>query len=180
MSSDFTKENIIHQLEETGKSFSSFCSAIPDELFFLQPENKWSVAQNVVHLISSIKSTSLAYALPKLIIRLYTGKPNRASRSYDELVANYLLKLEQGGRASGKYIPANVLPAEGKEKILNKFLKTETRLISLIKNKWTDAQLDQYIAPHPLLGKITLRELCHFTIYHTLHHQKIIQGRLNS
>jgi hypothetical protein len=33
-----------------------------------------------------------------------------------------------------------------------------------------EAKLDNFIAPHPLLGKITLRELCYFTIYHTQHH----------
>ncbi|MBK7560865.1 MAG: hypothetical protein IPI68_04935 [Chitinophagaceae bacterium] len=30
------------------------------------------------------------------MIRIYTGKPNRPSRTYDELVARYTHKLEQG------------------------------------------------------------------------------------
>ena len=29
-----------------------------------------------------------------------------------------------------------------------------------------EEQPDQYLAPHPLMGRITLRELCYFTIYH--------------
>lgn len=45
--------------------------------------------------------------------------------------------------------------------------------------QWEDAALDQYLAPHPLLGKITLRELGYFTIYHTEHHLAIIKERLN-
>jgi hypothetical protein len=44
--------------------------------------------------------------------------------------------------------------------------------------KWKDDQLDHYIAPHPLLGKLTLRELCYFTIYHAGHHLNIIKARL--
>jgi len=53
------------------------------------------------------------------------------------------------------------------------------RLNSDIEKKWKEPQLDQYIAPHPLLGKITLRELCYFTIYHTKHHLNIIKERLS-
>ena len=49
------------------------------------------------------------------------------------------------------------------------------KLAHAIKLKWKDPQLDQYIAPHPLLGKITLRELGYFTIYHTYHHLETIQ-----
>jgi len=52
------------------------------------------------------------------------------------------------------------------------------KLIIAIEKKSTDTQLDQYIAPHPLLGKITLRELGYFTIYHTQHHLAIIKDRL--
>ena len=51
-------------------------------------------------------------------------------------------------------------------------------LIGNIEKKWSDAKLDKYIAPHPLLGKITLRELAYFTIYHIQHHLSIIRKRL--
>ena len=41
-----------------------------------------------------------------------------------------------------------------------------------------EEDLDRYLAPHPLLGKITLRELAYFTIYHTHHHLQIIKDRM--
>jgi len=44
-----------------------------------------------------------------------------------------------------------------------------------LQKKWKEPQPDAYIAPHPLLGKITLRELVYFTIYHTGHHQEGIR-----
>lgn len=52
------------------------------------------------------------------------------------------------------------------------------KLITAINKNWSDPQLDQYLAPHPLLGKLTLRELGYFTIYHTEHHLNIIKERL--
>jgi DinB superfamily len=174
-----TKEEINKQLREISNEFSSFCSAISNEIFFRQPQEKWSVAQNVTHLITSANMTKLAYRLPKFMVRLYAGKPNRPSRSYDELVAKYKYKLEQGGRASGRFVAKPVLAKEGKENILHTFNRAMEKLEHAIQKNWDDEQLDKYLAPHPLLGKLTLRELCYFTIYHTEHHLNIIKERLN-
>ena len=172
------KKEIIEQLDATSKVFYQFCLSIDDDSFFRQPLEKWSIAQNVKHLIISANTTRLAYLLPKFIIRLYTGKPNRPSRSYEELVMKYKLKLEQGGRASGRFIPEKITKNITKEKWLDDFDKAMKRLVLSIDSKWNEEQLDQYIAPHPLLGKITQRELGYFTIYHTEHHLGIIKDRL--
>jgi hypothetical protein len=178
MPGNLSKEEIVQQLLEASKELTHFSAGVNSELFFYQPASKWSIAQNITHLTIAAKSTIPAFKLPKFIIRLYVGKPNRPSRTYDELVAKYKLKLEQGGRASGRFVPKSVLPTTGKEKILNDFSKAMHRLSVTIQAKWDDPQLDKYIAPHPLLGKITHRELCYFTIYHTWHHLAIIKERL--
>ncbi len=39
-------------------------------------------------------------------------------------------------------------------------------------DSFSEAQLDALILPHPLLGKLTLREMLYFTIYHVQHHEK--------
>jgi DinB superfamily len=173
-----SKEDIILHLNNGSKEFISFCSGIDDSLFFYQPADKWSISQNVTHLVTAANNTRLAFTLPKFIVRLYTGKPNRPSRTYDELVTKYKLKLSQGGRASGRFVPKPVLPSAGKEKTLKIFSTAMSRLTTAVQKRWNDPQLDRYIAPHPLLGKITLRELCYFTIYHTQHHLNIIKERV--
>lgn len=174
---NLSKEEIIQRLRSCSNEFTTFCAKIPGEVFFHQPPVKWSIAQNVKHLVISGTTTKLAFILPKFIVRLYAGKPNRRSRSYDELVNKYKLKLQQGGKASGIYIPKTIDPQTGNENMLNDFLRTMNRLISSIHKNYRDDQLDQFLAPHPLLGKITLRELCYFTIYHTQHHLNIIKER---
>ncbi len=176
MSTHLSKEEIIKRLEEAGNEFSSFCSAVTDESFFRQPASKWSIAQNATHLITSANMTRLAYRLPKFVVRLYTGKPNRASRTYDELVAKYKSKLEKGGKASGRFVAKPVDEKQGKENILRTFNRSMQNLNSTI-SRTKDEDLDRYLAPHPLLGKITFRELGYFTIYHTLHHLAIVKER---
>ncbi len=112
------------------------------------------------------------------MIKWVVGKPNRQSRTYQELVDKYKAKLQQGGKASGPFIPKTMLADYGKEKILNEFADSVNRLANCIEKKWTDPQLDKFIAPHPLLGKITLRELGYFTIHHIRHHLQIIKNRV--
>jgi hypothetical protein len=55
--------------------------------------------------------------------------------------------------------------------------KVTTRHIAAIQKNRTEDDLDNYLVKHPLLGRITLRELCYFTIYHTQHHLNIISSR---
>lgn len=168
---------MIARLNEVSHRFVSTNTAIPVELFFKQPSDKWSIAQNVIHLDKAARITSLAYRLPKFMVRLYGGKPNRPSRTYDELVAKYKLKLEQGGKASGPFIPKPAPAGLGKEKIIQRFESIMNKLSSAIDRNWKEDQFDRYLAPHPLLGKLTLRELIYFTIYHTEHHLAIIKNR---
>jgi uncharacterized damage-inducible protein DinB len=175
-----TKDEIIKQLHAASKEFIDYCSTISADKFFHQPEDKWSAAQNVKHLVISANATRPAFNLPKFFIRLYAGKANRPSRSYDELVTKYKLKLQQGGKASGRFIPQAISSQTQKESLLDSFILAMHKLINAIEKKWTDPQLDQYIAPHPLFGKITLRELCYFTIHHTYHHLASIKERVNS
>ena len=38
---------------------------------------------------------------------------------------------------------------------------------------WKESDLDKYVLPHPLLGKISLREMLYFTDFHILHHNTL-------
>ncbi len=41
-------------------------------------------------------------------------------------------------------------------------------------NNWDEQNIDKYLLPHPLLGKITMREMLYFTDLHIQHHNKLI------
>jgi len=170
------KEEIIKASKTIFNEFSDTCLGIADNKFFSQPGEKWSIAQNADHLTRAVKTTRLAYALPKILIRTLFGKANRPSKSYEDLVAKYKQKLAAGGKASGRYLPKTHLIK--KLTVIQKWQKQNENYLETLELKWKDDQLDLYIAPHPLLGKLTLRELCYFTIYHTEHHLNIIKARL--
>ena len=172
------KNEIIRQLKAASDELTAVCNEIDADTFFRQYTEKWSIAQNVKHLLTSTATTRLAYRFPKWFIRIYAGIPNRDSRSYDGLVEKYQTKLREGGKAKGRYIPKPVWPKDGKDKLLHDFSHAMHALAHDIETNWKDTPLDKYLAPHPLLGKLTLRELAYFTIYHTYHHLETIKGRL--
>jgi uncharacterized damage-inducible protein DinB len=173
------KPNTLEEiLEDSAQAFSELAAhlkQITEEHFFQKPANgKWSIAQHLQHLIIATRTATAAYILPKFLVRLIGGKPNRPSRSYDELVQKYLNELKQGGRATGRYIPQPIPAVKGKATMMAHWQKATGNYIRAIRDNWTDNKLDHYVVRHPLLGKITLRELGYFIIYHTRHHQQNI------
>jgi uncharacterized damage-inducible protein DinB len=176
-----TIEEILQESEKSFHRFTTFCQAVPADLFFIEPSSdKWSIAQNLQHLVISTKTTTAAYALPKFLVRLIGGKPNRPSRTYPALVEKYQQKLAAGGKAQGRYIPKHMKPNANKDEMINHWRQFTTIYLQALRKNWKDEQLDKYIVTHPLLGKITLRELCYFTIYHTEHHLAIVKKRIPS
>jgi DinB superfamily len=171
-----TKEQIIITASKIFNAFTQTCNATDEVSFFKHPPGKWSVAENIKHLVVSTNTATLAYTLPAFIVRWIGGKPNRNSRSYEELVNKYKQKLAAGGRASARFVPKTTGTQYGKEKLMGEWRTATIKFIAALKNKTSETKLDDYLVRHPLLGRITLRELCYFTIYHTEHHLNIINN----
>lgn len=175
-----TKTEIITAAENIFNQFSATCSNINETLLFNRLLNKWSAAENMQHLIISTNTTTLAYALPKFLVRWVGGTPNRASKTYEEVKEKYYKKLSEGGRASGRFVPKPIEIKYGKQKLIDKWQKATNNFINTLLKHRTEKDLDNYLARHPLLGRITLRELCYFTIFHTEHHLHSIQKSIET
>jgi hypothetical protein len=46
--------------------------------------------------------------------------------------------------------------------------------------KFQEEQFDEIMLPHPILEKITLREMLYFTIYHAEHHRNLLLKNLEA
>ena len=101
-----TKPQIIQQLEAGFLNTTHTFQQTSEEKFYDKPTSgKWTVAENLVHLIQAVKPLNQAFLLPTFAFRLLFGKPTRQSRTYAELVAKYHKKLAEGGKASGRFLP---------------------------------------------------------------------------
>lgn len=172
------KSEIKLRLLESHNQFISHLKALTDQDFTRVVNGKWSAGQQLDHIIKSIAPVKLAFSLPKFLLAVVFGKANRESKTYDALVAKYQSKLSEGGKAPGRFIPKSIAVAERDE--LFKTLFSKVNLLSDLVDRYSEAQLDRYVLPHPLMGKITLREMLYFTIYHVGHHEKQIIRNLTS
>jgi DinB superfamily len=169
-----TKTEIITAAENIFNRLSENCNSMDETVLFKKSGDKWSAAENIQHLIISTNITTLAYRLPKFIVRWVGGKPNRESRSYEALKDKYYKKLADGGKASGLFVPKPIKIKYGKQKLMDNWKKSTAGFINALAKNRTEEDLDNYLAKHPLLGRITLRELGYFTIFHTEHHLQAI------
>jgi len=169
------KLQIIFALNEKVDAFNNYITPLNKDQFEATRNSKWSAGQNLDHLIRSIKPLQLAYSLPKFALLILFGKTNRPSRSYDELITKYKTKLAAGGRASGPFIPP-AIGFEKKDSLIKKYNEQKQKLVTKIERQ-SESDLDKYILPHPLLGKLTLREMLYFTIHHNEHHLELLKSR---
>jgi hypothetical protein len=102
---------------------------------------------------------------------------NREGRSYEQVLNKYNTALSSGLAPSpNPFGPKN--DHTNRNYILNDY-KIETKKFIKSLNSWTEKQLDTYILPHPVIGKLSIREMLYFTHLHTIHHSEIIK-KMNS
>ncbi len=171
-----TKEAIIDSIEHAYQNLINCLEGLDEHAFLLAAEGKWSAGKQLDHMIKSVAPVNMAMGLPNFIPVLLFGKANRPSKSYEELVAKYQSKLAGGGKAPAKFEPP-FIPFEAKTKLIDRLTNLVKALCKKI-DRQSEASLDKNILPHPLLGKLTLREMLYFTAYHATHHQASIEQAL--
>jgi uncharacterized damage-inducible protein DinB len=166
------KEAIADLLEEKHQTLFNWLEAQDLEKWQTGPEGKWTAGQQALHLLQSIKPLNDAMSMPKFVLRFKFGKSNREVRDYDAIVKRYQEKLEGAkGITFGPSQNMKVPNDDDKHYLLNR-LKTENKKLQHKVKKWKDKDLDNLVLPHPLMGKMPVRELVMWTAYHVEHHTK--------
>lgn len=169
------KQKIILGVIDKHQSFIKNIEPMAKNTFEDCPEGQWSVGQHLKHVILSVKPLNQGLLVPFFLLKLRFGKAERASRSYDEILSLYQTALKNGGKATGDFVPKKIT-FEEKTKLLDQLSSLLNSFTKKL-NKLSERQLDDLLLPHPLIGKITLREMLYFSIYHVEHHTEIIQER---
>lgn len=173
-----TWQEITESLEDTAGEIEGYFSAIAPQPFFAGTPEDWSPAHHLQHLVQSINPLVMALVAPKLLIRVVGGSP-RQQRSYAQVRSQYQAALAKGAKASGAYVPrlGEASGEEGKAKVLQAFNHANHRLVAVL-DRWDEGSLDEYALPHPVLGKLSAREMMFFTLYHNRHHLEGVRSRL--
>lgn len=171
------KSAVIDVLNEKHQALFDWLESHPEEQWVHGPEGKWTTGEHVVHLIQSEDALIKGFLVPKFLLKSKFGTNNRDNRSYDEVVERYHQRLaENPGVVAdvSKNMPA-MTPAD-KASYIAKLDKSNQKLIKKFQ-KWSDKDLDTYLLPHPLMGRMTVREVMMWTAYHTEHHHHILKSK---
>lgn len=164
-------------LQQNHTLFVEFIASLEEAALQKTIPGKWNAAEQLEHVYLCLRPIVLAFRLPKFIPKMLFGKANRDSKSYEALVQAYQNKLQQGGKAPAVYIPKTPATLRTTQKRIEQVRGLVNKLIHQI-DKCSASELDQIILPHPLLGKVTLREMGYFAAYHVAHHHKQAEANL--
>jgi len=175
-----TLEDILAAVEDLRVHGLTFWRDFTPDKFAAPIGDAWSPADNIRHLIKSTLPVTKAFKLPALVLRTLFGTAKEASLSYSDLVSRYKAILDAGGTA-GRFAPRMVSAPTDIEQWQVKLISVCSDSLSDLSraaSRWSEAELDRYRLPHPLLGKITLREMLFFTHYDFSHHKGNVVRRL--
>lgn len=171
------KQELLYKLKADHQSFVDYILQLSDDEFLLTIPGKWTAGQQLEHIFKSVKPVAMAFGLPDFVLKMAFGKANRPSRTYPELVSKYKAKLAAGYNVSKRFTPDPVSISERLS--LSKSLILKVGKLCFVAEKCSDEQLETMLLPHPLLGKLTLREMLYFTVYHVEHHLLLTKKNLS-
>lgn len=172
------KAAIIDSLKENHSKFIEYINTLNEDDFNKISNNKWTAGQQLLHIYMSVKPLSNGLkSAPKFILKTTYGKAKNSPKTYDDLVKSYLETLAITDTSNSDYQPKEVTFSD-KDEIIKKLEYVVDMLIKAL-SKFTDKELNLLRLPHPLLGKICIREMLYFTSYHVKHHHDITIKNLN-
>lgn len=177
-----TAAQLVSELRRVHAESVAYWREYPTPQFFASPRPSiWSAADQVRHLTKSIRPISSALRLPRLALRLLFGRARAPSRSYTALQADYLAGLS-GGAQAGRFAPRPLSAvedanAEHTRAMVMAHHASAVESLCRAAERWPEASLDALRLPHPLLGRLTVREMLAFTLYHNVHHVHVAERR---
>lgn len=171
------KQQMIDLMKAKYDTFIRYIAGLNNDEYLYRFENKWSGAQQLEHIVMSVKPLVQVFSMDTAILEQRFGRSVVGlSRDYDAMLNEYVEKLRAGGAAPTRYVPdANAaLERSG----LIQTLKELMQQLSARIEAFSEADLDSLLLPHPLLGNITLREMLYNAIYHVEHHQEMAKANL--
>ena len=170
------KEAIVDLLEEKHKVLFDWLESQPNENWEKGPTDKWTTGQQIQHLTDSLQLLNNALSYPKFLLKYKFGTCNREPRDYNTVSKKYQQKLSENQDRAKKFNQNLKKPLEKeRENLLNK-LQIQNKKLQYKTNKLKDKHLDSLVIPHPLMGKMTIREIVMWTAHHTEHHTEILKN----
>lgn len=169
------KDVIADLLEAKNQALINWISEQDDDKWLEGPSGKWTTGQHALHLLQSIKPLNDALSMPKFLLRYKFGKANREVRDFQTVISRYQERLKDAqGKTFGPSKHMKIPRITDKQYLLDRLL-IEGKKLQYKTRKISDKNLDTLILPHPLMGKMPIREIIMWTAYHIEHHTNTLK-----
>jgi hypothetical protein len=168
------KEVIADLLEEKHRELFEWLEKEPNDNWEKGPDGKWTVGQQIQHLVDSLQLLNNALSYPRFFLKYKFGLCNRKPRNYKTIVNKYQQKLLENKDQTKTYNQKLKKPLlKDRERLLTR-LQIQSKKLQYKIKKISDVNLDTLVLPHPLMGKMTIREIIMWTAHHTEHHTETL------
>jgi hypothetical protein len=175
----YTGDELVAALRRVQEEGDAYLRTLPSSVFFAPQGPAWSPAEHARHLVKSLRPLVRVLRWPRPVLGLLFGRHRGPGRDFAELRRTYQAALAAGGQA-GRFTPSVQPPpqdaAAGQDAILSR-LGATARDVQAGVQRWPEPSLDRYQLPHPLLGRLTVREMLEFSVYHHAHHLRRVAER---
>lgn len=171
------KDRIADLLEEKYHTLLNWLEEQDDEKWTQGPEDKWTTGQQALHLLQSIKPLNDILSMPRFFFKYIFGTTNRDLSDYETIVNRYLERLEEFKVNPAKPSKKLKVPKIQDKRYLLTRLQVESKKLQYKTRRISDKNLDTLVLPHPIMGKMPIREILMWTAYHVEHHTKQLQEK---
>ena len=171
-----TASEHVAELDALETEARAYLATFSTAAFFAPQGEAWAPAGHIRHLRKAAAAVAKGLGAPRVVLALAFGR-GRRSRSFAAVRGVYLDALDAGATA-GRFTPRpGVVPDEAhRAEIMSRWAEAHRALAKDL-TRWPEPSLDRYRMPHPILGRLTIREMVSFTVYHTAHHLRRIDER---
>ena len=171
------KDSIADLIEDKNAALIEWILKQDDDKWLEGPKDKWTTGQHALHLLQSIKALNDALSMPKFLLRYKFGKSNRDIRDFQTVVNRYQERVKDAeGRTFGPSKNMKIPALTEKQYLLDR-LQIENKKLQYKTRKISDKNLDTLILPHPLMGKMPIREIIMWTAHHIEHHTNTLKEK---
>ncbi len=171
----YAKPTISAAFGQAKDEIASFFSALALDDFVGHANTEWRGSQTLEHLVKFMETMAQGTAMPREAMRKRWGYPEKPSGSLQDIRERYVQALANGAQSPEGYYPsaqASMQVADYRRDLLARWHSANDRLVHNLES-WTEAELDDYCVLHPLLGKLTVRELLFCALCHNQGHLDI-------
>jgi hypothetical protein len=170
---------IVSELQRVHAESVEYWRGYTTSEFFHRPApDVWAPVDQVRHLTKSMRAMRAGFDMPKVLLLFRFGIGFRSSRGLEELRRAYDARLRPFPRNpfAARELDAADRNDAGRAREMQAHAATVDDLCRAI-GHWSEASLDRFVLPHPLLGRLTAREMGIFAVIHNVHHVRVAEGR---